>query len=120
MWKLDKKDFRKFHKVYFYLILLFVLSIFMHLIANASINNLTFRGGYTMVYSILAYPIILILYYLINLTHVFVSYIMILFVLAYFFVKTVYGSSFDGENISNTTVYFSIMLFIGYVVYNGE
>lgn len=126
MWKLTKKDWRNFHSAYTYLVLLFLLSIFMHLINSPSMNNLIFRGGYSLLFLVISYPILLIVFYIqfiyynfllmrFRKNNVLLILVLSLFTCVYLFVKIAHGSSFDQEDITSTSVFCSIILFIGYL-----
>ena len=126
MWKLTKTELIKFHTAYLYFVLLFTLSVFIHILINISINNIVYRGVYGILFMLLGYPLILGIYFIL---HAFVHwlkmkfskgigviiYLLAVFGIVYLYVSFFYNFSMEGEEIAYTTTYFSIILFIGYL-----
>lgn len=127
MWKLTQKDFRKFHITYGYSVLvIFFFPLFMALFIYKPSYVLGYGGGYSLVYIILGYPILLVIYFIlhayVNLlkskfrySFVILFYILTVFGMLYLYLKWFYNFSIDGKEIANTTVWCSIILFIGYL-----
>ncbi len=128
MWKLNEILIKQVHIIYLYVIIvLFLLPLFLSVLKNPSMNTIIYRGGYSMVFAIIAYPIIWLLVLLLrflvkSLNRVFrrflsfLIFMSLLLLIIPVFLEVAYNFTFTNKEISYVVIYSSIYMFIGLVL----